>query len=223
MDRIAKIKIGCIVFAAVFFIGSVLFWGVVEYSRQQLLAENLEKGKAMLAEQDYQSARIYLSLFEEKGNTEPGFNLYNYVSAVIAYQTYLGTGDINQIQLASDYLAEIDMSRLSGYTGKVQELKSRVEGDLNYYNQQAEAQEQADAAVQAAEEAKNQPQQQESSAADKAASRKTEHQEAETRPAQETPAPKPSVQEQKPQPAESVPAVGPMPSVPSTTEELSKK
>lgn len=222
MDRMAKIKIGCIFLVIVIAIGSALFLGIVEYSRRQLLAENLEKGKTMLAEQDYQSARIYLSLFEDKGNDELGFNLYNYVAAVIAYQTYLGTGDINQIQLASDYLDKINMSRLNGYAGNVQELKSRVEGDLNYYNQQAEAQEQAAAAAQAAEEAKNQPPQQESSA-EQAVSRKTEHREAETRPKQETPAPKPSIQEQNPQQAEPVPVVGPMPSVPSKTAEPDKK
>lgn len=222
MDRITKIKIGCIVFVIAVAIGSVLFLGVVEYSRQQLLAENLEKGKAMLAEQDYQSARVYLSLFEDKGNDKPGFNLYNYAAAVIAYQTYLGTGDINQIQLASDYLDKIDMGRLDGYTGKAQELKSRIEGDLNYYNQQAEAQEQAAAAVQAAEETKNQPPQQESSA-NQTASRKTERREAETEPRQETPAPKPSVQEQNPQPAEPASVVGPNLSAPSDTAELGKK
>lgn len=157
MDRIAKIKIGCILFVVVAALGAILFLGIVEYSRQKLLTENLEKGKAMLMESDYQSARIYLSMFERKGNVESGFNLYKYASAVIAYQIYLGTGDINQIQLASDYLGEIDMSKLDGYTGRVQELKSKVAEGLESYRQLVDAQEQASVAAVVAKETKNYP------------------------------------------------------------------
>lgn len=221
MDRIAKLKIGCIFFVLAVGVGLAVFLGVVEYSRQQLLVENLEKGKAMLAEQDYQSARIYLSLFEEKGNTEIGFNLYNYVSAVIAYQTYLGTGDINQIQLASDYLSAIDMSKLSDYTGKAQELKSKVEEDLTAYKQLAEMQEQATAAAQAAEEAKNPPPKE----AAKSSGNTTASREKEEKPKQAAPASeKPSKNTQEPKSVSAAPAaVVPEASVPPKAMASDKK
>lgn len=214
MDRIAKLKIGCIFFVLAVMIGAALFLGVVEYSRQQLLAENLEKGKNMLAEQDYQSARIYLSLFEEKGNAEVGFNLYSYAAAMIAYQTYLGTGDINQIQVASDYLNLIDMSKLNGYTGRVQELKGKVEGDLNAYHELVEAQEQAESAAKEAQEAAKTQSQREVTAENSRGKETTKQAE----PAVKTAVP--ATQAAEPAPT---PATEPLPVVPSKTAAPEKK
>ncbi|SFT40731.1 hypothetical protein SAMN02910356_00501 [Selenomonas sp. GACV-9] len=156
-DRVSKIQVLVMVLVMTAAIGLVAFFGAVEYSKQQLLDDSLAKGKAMLAEQDYQSARVYLSLFDEKGKTETGYNLYGFTAAMIAYQTYLGTGDINQLQVASDYLSGINMGNLAGYTGKAQELKGKVDECLASYQEQVEAQQQAEAAAAAAEEERKNP------------------------------------------------------------------
>lgn len=156
-DRVSKLHMMVAVLLVVAVIGGVGFFSVVEYSKQQLLADSLTKGKAMLAEQDYQSARVYLSMFEEKGKTDIGYNLYGFTAAMIAYQTYLGTGDINQLQVASDHLAQINMGNLAGYSGKAQELKAKVDDCLNSYQALVEAQQQAEAAAAAAEEEKKKP------------------------------------------------------------------
>lgn len=156
-DRVSKLHMMVAVLLVVAVIGGVGFFSVVEYSKQQLLADSLTKGKAMLAEQDYQSARVYLSMFEEKGKTDIGYNLYGFTAAMIAYQTYLGTGDINQLQVASDHLAQINMGNLAGYSGKAQELKAKVDDCLASYQEQVEAQQQAEAAAAAAEEEKKAP------------------------------------------------------------------
>ena len=156
-DRVSKLHMMVVVLLVMAVIGAVGFFSVVEYSKQQLLADSLAKGKAMLAEQDYQSARVYLSMFEEKGKTELGYNLYGFTAAMLAYRTYLGTGDINQLQVASDYLAQINMGNLAGYAGKAQELKAKVDDCLASYQEQVEAQQQAEAAAAAAEDEKKAP------------------------------------------------------------------
>lgn len=156
-DRVSKLHMMVVVLLVMAVIGAVGFFSVVEYSKQQLLTDSLAKGKAMLAEQDYQSARVYLSMFEEKGKTDLGYNLYGFTAAMLAYRTYLGTGDINQLQVASDYLAQINMGNLAGYAGKAQELKAKVDDCLASYQEQVEAQQQAEAAAAAAEEEKKAP------------------------------------------------------------------
>lgn len=135
-------------------LGGVALFGLVKISRERLLADNLDKGMAMLAEDDYPSARVYLSLFEDEGRGSLGYNLYGYVSAEIAYRVYLGNGDINKLQQASDYLAAINMNDLRGYGSQARELKQNVEDCLASYEEQVEAQEQAAAAAAAAAEAK---------------------------------------------------------------------
>ena len=154
MFRMIKIKAIVAGALLLLLLGGVILFGLVKVSHERLLSENLEKGKAMLADEDYQSARVYLSLFEGEGQKSLGYNLYGYVSAEIAYRVYLGNGDINKLQEASDYLAEINMNNLGGYGSNASSLKKTVEDCLDSYNEQVAAQEQAAAAAAAAAEAK---------------------------------------------------------------------
>ncbi|SDG27739.1 hypothetical protein SAMN05216584_103197 [Selenomonas sp. WCT3] len=154
MFRMIKVKAIIAGILILLLLGGVVLFGLVKISRERLLAENLEKGKAMLAEDDYQSARVYLSLFEDEGQKSLGYNLYGYVSAEIAYRVYLGNGDINKLQVASDYLSAINMNDLGGYGSNAKELKKTVEDCLTSYEEQVQAQEQAAADAAAAAEAK---------------------------------------------------------------------
>ena len=154
MFRMIKVKAIIAGILILLLLGGVVLFGLVKISRERLLAENLEKGKAMLAEEDYQSARVYLSLFEDEGQKSLGYNLYGYVSAEIAYRVYLGNGDINKLQVASDYLSAINMNDLGGYGSNAKELKKTVEDCLTSYEEQVQAQGQAAADAAAAAEAK---------------------------------------------------------------------
>ena len=154
MFRMIKVKAIIAGILILLLLGGVVLFGLVKISRERLLAENLEKGKAMLAEDDYQSAQVYLSLFEDEGQKSLGYNLYGYVSAEIAYRVYLGNGDINKLQVASDYLSAINMNDLGGYGSNAKELKKTVEDCLTSYEEQVQAQEQAAADAAAAAEAK---------------------------------------------------------------------
>lgn len=197
MFRMIKFKAILVGALILLLIGGMALFGLVKISRERLLASNLDKGMAMLAEDDYQSARVYLSLFEKEGRGSLGYNLYGYVSAEIAYRVYLGNGDINKLQQASDYLEAINMNDLRGYGNNARELKQTVEDCLASYEEQVQAQEQAAAAVAAAAEAKKNEKQEPAKAG------KTEY----------VPAPAPEKKESpaKATPAQKAPAAVPSP------------